>query len=74
MRFYTTKAQESIISFDVGERKHFWIRNELNCPLKNFTMKLVITFEEDSKAGTGYKMEIPVELHPKGRRWKHEAY
>ena len=68
MRFYTTKAQESILNFDVGERKHFQIKNKLNHQIKDFKMKLVIEFTEDSKAGTEYRLEIPVAYSSQRKR------
>ena len=68
MKFYTTKVQESILSFDVGEEKHFWIKNKLKYPIKDFKMKLLIEFTEGSKAGTEYRMEIPVAYHSQRKR------
>lgn len=68
MKLYTMKAQESILNFDVGEEKHFWIKNKLKYPIKDFKMKLLIEFTEGSKAATGYRMEIPVAYHSQRKR------
>ena len=68
MKFYTTKAQEGILRFDVGENRCFWIENKLDYPIKDFKMKLLIEFTEGSKAGTEYRMEIPVAYSPQRKR------